>query len=304
MLSRSTLALAAAALVTGGGYLIYDSIVVPRQETAEAEAKDLFAFEEAEIQSLELVTEQATLAFTRSPQTENPDSTPSDPNNPDPNNPDPSNPDPNNPDPSNPNTPEPETPPAPPPADWQMIQPLSGPANDASIAFLLNLITTGASSRTFTVPVDRAAEFGLDTPTATLTLTLTDGSTHRLILGNPDFDRTSLYAQVDPPDGATELTLRLVPTTFEQAVGRPLDDWQQATDLDTDNIQGLEDVELPPPAEPPSSPPSAPPSAPASPPSDSPSQPPSDSPSQSPSDSPSQPQPSPAQPQETPPNSP
>jgi len=75
MLSRSTLALAAAALVTGGGYLIYDSIVVPRQETAEAEAKDLFAFEEAEIQSLELVTEQATLAFTRSPQTENPDST-------------------------------------------------------------------------------------------------------------------------------------------------------------------------------------------------------------------------------------
>lgn len=264
MLSRSTLALTAAALIAGGGYLVYDSVVVPRQETAEAEAKDLFAFEEEDIQQFQLVTEQATFEFVRSPEAA------ADPAGPDGE---------TEADPADPPAGEGEagegeasdgeasdpaaeaTPPDLPAAEWQMQQPLPGPANDASIAFLLNLMTTGASSKSFTIAADRAAEFGFDTPYATVTVTLKDGSTHRLILGNPDFDRTSLYAQIDPPEGTsetTELTLRLVPMTFEQAVGRPLDDWQQTVETDTDTIQGLDESPLPAPGQPPVDPTASP----------------------------------------------
>ncbi|MEB3272821.1 MAG: DUF4340 domain-containing protein [Prochlorothrix sp.] len=292
MLSRSTLTLAAAALIAGGGYLVYDSVVVPRQETAEAEAKDLFAFEEDEIQSFQLVTEQATFEFTRSPETDpatdpetDAESSAGTGSDPDPTasaapevaSPGAASPAVSGMDPSATGTdeagtdaagtdadlasgpdssgPDSATAPTRPPAEWQIVQPLPGPANDASIAFLLNLIATGASSKSFTIAADRAAEFGLATPYATVTVTLKDGSTHRLILGNPDFDRTSLYAQVESPvtapDAATtpagsrDLTLRLVPMSFEQAVSRPLDDWQQTIDLDIDNVQGLDDIVLP-----------------------------------------------------------
>ncbi|WP_353258786.1 hypothetical protein [Prochlorothrix hollandica] len=321
-LPRSTLSLVAAAIVLGGGYLIYDTVLVPRQETAETEAKDLFAFEEADIQSIQVITTQATVELMRSPE----------PPAPDPAAPDQSTATPTpEADVSNDGTAaddpkagaeteagaetgsaetdgtetdgtetgsaetgnaetgnaetdgaetngaetgsaetdgaetdgaetasaetdgaetssaEPSDPDALavpddlPPAQWQLVQPLPGPANDGSVAFLLNLLVTGASDRTLEVSADRAPEFGFDQPFATITVTLKDGSSHRLVLGSPDFNRTALYAQVDPPEAPTTLTVRLIPITFEQAVTRPLNDWQQPTG-DYGDIQGLEDA--------------------------------------------------------------
>lgn len=110
---------------------------------------------------------------------------------------------------------------------WQMQTPTQTPANDASVAYLLNLLATGTSDRTLTVPVNRQGEFGFDQPLATVDLKLNNNQTHRLILGKPNFNRNFLYAQADPPGTPNQdLNVLLVSMNFENAVTRPLPDWQ------------------------------------------------------------------------------
>jgi hypothetical protein len=112
--------------------------------------------------------------------------------------------------------------------NWQMLQPEQAPANEASIAYLLNLLATGESDRTLTASSEDLAEYGLDEPLATIEVTLPDDETHRLVLGGYDFNRSFMYAQVDPPAEATEaIDVKLVSTDFNSAVRRPNDEWQQ-----------------------------------------------------------------------------
>jgi hypothetical protein len=115
---------------------------------------------------------------------------------------------------------------APNPATWQMTTPKPSPANDASIAYLLNAIASAKSAQPLTAPATKQAEFGFDAPLATVDFSLKDSKTHRLIIGKPDFNRTSLYAQIDPQPG-TDLKIFLVSLNFENAVNRLLNEWQQ-----------------------------------------------------------------------------
>ncbi|PSB16462.1 hypothetical protein C7B61_06115 [filamentous cyanobacterium CCP1] len=113
---------------------------------------------------------------------------------------------------------------------WQMVTPETTPASDASIAFLLDQMATARSSRSVTIPAEDRADFGLNEPLATVLVTLNDETTHELVLGSYDFNRTSLYALTDPPDSldeAEELTVHLVSPNFENAVGRPYEEWKQ-----------------------------------------------------------------------------
>jgi hypothetical protein len=112
--------------------------------------------------------------------------------------------------------------------NWEMRSPKVVPASDASVAFLLNLLTTAKPSKTFTAPRAKLADYGLDQPTAEIEITLQDQRTHRLVLGKPDFSRTSLYAQIDPPADATtkDVAIALLPIEFENAINRPLAEWQ------------------------------------------------------------------------------
>ncbi|WP_416673369.1 DUF4340 domain-containing protein [Egbenema bharatensis] len=112
-------------------------------------------------------------------------------------------------------------------AGWQMVSPEQTPASDASIAFLLNQMATARSPRSVTVAAADVADFGLDEPLATVEVTLENEETHRLVLGGYDFNQTSLYALVDPPEAAEELDVFLVPPNFENAVGRPYEEWKQ-----------------------------------------------------------------------------
>lgn len=110
---------------------------------------------------------------------------------------------------------------------WQMKQPSDTPASDASVSYLLNLLVSGKSDRTLSVPVAQLREYGLDRPGATVEVRLNQ-KTHRLILGKPNFDRSFLYAQADPPTQATgQVDVLLVSTDFENAVNRSLPEWKQ-----------------------------------------------------------------------------
>lgn len=112
---------------------------------------------------------------------------------------------------------------------WQMVEPEQTPASDASIAFLLDQMVAGKSERSITVPVGDRADFGLDNPVATVEVTLANQETHKLVLGGYDFNRSFIYALVDPPaDENADLQVFLVSPNFESAVARPREEWKQS----------------------------------------------------------------------------
>jgi hypothetical protein len=129
------------------------------------------------------------------------------------------------------------------PHTWWMHSPKQAPANEASIAYLLNLLATGRSDRTLTIPATQRREFGLAQPMATIEVKLNDQQSHRLVLGKPNFNQSALYAQIDPPAQASEnLEVLLVPTAFEEAVNRPLSEWQLQPSQERTNKPASPDI--------------------------------------------------------------
>lgn len=122
---------------------------------------------------------------------------------------------------------------------WLLKSPVSEPANDAIVSYLMDLLVAGKSeaspkmARTFTTPANQVAEFGLDKPQATININLKNQKTHQLILGKPDFNNQFVYAQADPstqPNG--NVNVLLVSTNFQNAVNRELSEWKQPVPLD------------------------------------------------------------------------
>ena len=207
-LQRTPLILLLIALLLGGVVLVYETQGKPRQEADEAKKEQLFGFKEEEVQTLDLATQTQKFSFVKTPagrlgadQKSNPK------------------PDAKQPDRSQKNSPGPSV--------WMMTAPTKVLAEDASVAYLLNLMATGQRQQSFTIPAAKLAEFGLDKPLAIVQVKLSNQKTHQLVLGKPNFDRSAMYAQVDPPTPPTgDLPVTLVAIDFENAVNRPLPEWQ------------------------------------------------------------------------------
>lgn len=113
------------------------------------------------------------------------------------------------------------------PPKWRMTTPSDTPASDASISYLLDLLVS-RSSRTLPIPPAQLGEYGLQPPQASVEIILNNQKTHRLILGKPDFNRSFLYAQTDPPTQPNgQVDVLLVSTDFENALNRSLAEWKQ-----------------------------------------------------------------------------
>ncbi|BCL33783.1 DUF4340 domain-containing protein [Nostoc sp. MS1] len=118
---------------------------------------------------------------------------------------------------------------------WLLKSPVSEPANDAIVSYLMDLLVKGKSDRTLTTPTNQIAEFGLDQPQANISINLKNKKTHQLILGKPDFNNQFVYAQADPntqPNG--NVNVLLVSPDFQNAVNRELSEWKQP--LSTPNL--------------------------------------------------------------------
>ena len=112
---------------------------------------------------------------------------------------------------------------------WQMKEPSNTPASGASVAYLLNLLETGKSTRAFSVPASQLAEYGLSQPQKAIAVTLKNNETHQLLLGKPDFNGSFLYALADPPAKSTrDVNVLLVAPDFANAINRPLSEWQDS----------------------------------------------------------------------------
>ncbi|RCJ41397.1 hypothetical protein A6769_00270 [Nostoc punctiforme NIES-2108] len=122
---------------------------------------------------------------------------------------------------------------------WLIKSPISGPANDAIVSYLMDLLVKGNSERTLSTPAKQLGEFALDPPQAIINITLKNRKIHQLILGKSNFNGRLLYAQADPatkPDG--NINVLLVSTDFANAVNRELSEWKQPVD-NSQKLPGL-----------------------------------------------------------------
>jgi hypothetical protein len=110
---------------------------------------------------------------------------------------------------------------------WLMKSPDNVPANDGTVAYLLNLLETEKSERSLTATAPQLADFGLKQPQATIDITLNNQKESKLVLGKQSFDNRFLYAQnqfATKPDGNVEVVL--VSKKFEDAINRSLSEWK------------------------------------------------------------------------------
>ena len=118
---------------------------------------------------------------------------------------------------------------------WQMTTPEVFPAEEAAIAFLLSRLTTDGLVKKTIIDAADQEEFGLQVPLATVELTLTNGSTHLLVLGDVDFSGQNYYALVDPDtiplsNEAEEVEVAIVTETIFNGTDRPLEEWKAVVD--------------------------------------------------------------------------
>ena len=75
---------------------------------------------------------------------------------------------------------------------WQMEQPESFPANEATITFLLDLFANGKKERMFKIPANRREDYGLVKPMARIQIGLSNDTQREIILGNSSKNRSRI----------------------------------------------------------------------------------------------------------------
>ncbi len=115
-----------------------------------------------------------------------------------------------------------------PQGEWMLRSPKpESPASEASVAYLTSLLV-GKSEPVLTISGSRKAEFGLDQPLATIEMRLPNQEMQMLVLGKLNFNRTGLYAVLNPPaDPNASFPVMLVSPSFESAVSRSIAEWRK-----------------------------------------------------------------------------
>ncbi len=222
---RSTLLLLTIALLLSGLVFVTEFLGKPQRDAIQTEQQQLFTFKEADVQSVRILTEGRAVEIalaapaTSAPKSGKPSETTETTESTETTQPQATEPSP---------AASPAATPSPPAPKWQMLQPVNQPANDATVAYLLSLLTTSQRDRTLTVPTTQLAEIGLAPPLFKLEVTLKTGKIQQLLVGNPDFSNQFLYALANPSaQGVSQVEVMLIPIALQNAIDRPLADWQQ-----------------------------------------------------------------------------
>ncbi|MFP4337129.1 MAG: DUF4340 domain-containing protein [Halothece sp.] len=109
---------------------------------------------------------------------------------------------------------------------WEMTEPEEVMAKESAIVFLLDLLTTEASSETFTVESDQLENYQLNDPLATIKLQLEDETENTIMLGKTTFNEEEVYAQINP-EADTMQEVKIIPVDLMSAVERPLSEWKE-----------------------------------------------------------------------------
>jgi len=83
---------------------------------------------------------------------------------------------------------------------WQVVEPVSGPADATAMGALLGAVSNLTPTRRFEAGVLEAQAVGLDPAVVVVEMALADGGSERVLLGDDNPQGSACYAQVDGDD--------------------------------------------------------------------------------------------------------
>lgn len=104
---------------------------------------------------------------------------------------------------------------------WQLISPENRPVNKAAMAFLLDILLTGKSNRSFTVSNAQISEYGLNQPSGKIIITLKNNKTYQIILGKSNLENQFVYGQILSSKSG-ENQIFLLPKSLQSAIEREI----------------------------------------------------------------------------------
>jgi len=120
---------------------------------------------------------------------------------------------------------------------WQIVEPISTPADESSVQGIVDNLADARISQTEPGTPDRLKAYGLDPPGLSIEFQLQNGAKHSVLLGNPDITGSSAYSLVD-----NAKSVALLPDSLRSNAGKSLTDLRnkRALRFDTADITHVE----------------------------------------------------------------
>lgn len=110
---------------------------------------------------------------------------------------------------------------------WQITEPEEKKADEPTVEFLLSKIASLKSDRSLMTSASKLAQYGLEKPENILEVKLKNGENYRLLLGQPDFSDSFIYATLEPAEEGTEnVSVLLIPQNFKNIIAKPISEWE------------------------------------------------------------------------------
>ena len=122
-------------------------------------------------------------------------------------------------------------------ADWQITQPLTALADNATAAGIAQALSNAHIEDTEPGTPDRLKQYGLDPAAVTIEFELANGTKHSVQLGKKDFVGTSVYSKID-----SNKDVSLLPESLLGLTGKSLDEYRDHAVLHahTDQIASID----------------------------------------------------------------
>lgn len=193
-LQRSTLILLLVALGLAGAVYVFEIRVSEKQEKIAAQKEQIFTFSADDVQSLTVTVPNQTITVERIDAEDTETASP-----------------------------------------WRLTKPLQTLANPASVNNVISYLVksqtdpaTNTGIRQLNISETELSNYGLNNPEKTIEVKLKNNQSHRLVLGKPDFNGRSIYAQIDPNSNTETRSILVIPQEILTVIEKPLEDWKFA----------------------------------------------------------------------------
>ena len=121
--------------------------------------------------------------------------------------------------------------------DWDITQPVNTPADKSSVDGIADGLASARVSQTEPGTPDRLKAYGLQPGAVSISFTLKNGATHKVLLGDKDFTGDNVYGVVDSSNDVS-----LLPLSLLTSADKGLDDLRDKSDLhvNSDNAASVQ----------------------------------------------------------------
>lgn len=121
---------------------------------------------------------------------------------------------------------------------WQITEPEEKKADEPTVEFLLSKMASLKSDRSLITSASNLAQYGLETSENILEIKLKNGENYRLLLGQPDFSESFIYATLETGEEETEnVSVLLIPQNFKNIIAKPISEWESQEEEETETSE-------------------------------------------------------------------